>query len=64
MLVRKESKVVGLPLSQSGFKERDLIVLSVERDEELIPVPKATTTIRVGDRLICYGNLENIESFV
>ena len=60
VLVGKEAKVIGLPLSESGFSEQELMVLSVERDEELIPVPKATTMIQAGDRLICYGKLENL----
>jgi hypothetical protein len=64
VLVGKEAKVIGLPLSKSGFSEQDLMVLSVERDDELIPVPKATTTIEAGDRLICYGKLENLKALM
>jgi K+/H+ antiporter YhaU regulatory subunit KhtT len=29
------------------------MVLSIERDEEVIPVPKAQNKIQAGDRLIC-----------
>lgn len=64
ILVGRRSKVAGLTLSESGFKEKDLMILSVERDEEMIPVPKAQTKIRVGDRLICYGKLENLKGLV
>lgn len=64
ILVGRKSKVAGLTLSASGFKEKDLMILSVERDEEMIPVPKAQTKIRVGDRLICYGKLENLKGLV
>jgi K+/H+ antiporter YhaU regulatory subunit KhtT len=64
VVVGKEAKVVGLPLSESGFSEQDLMVLSVERDDEMIPVPKATTIIQSGDRLICYGKLENLTGLV
>jgi hypothetical protein len=64
ILVGRRSKVTGLTLSESGFKERDLMILSVERDEEMIPVPKAQTKIQVGDRLICYGKLENIQGLI
>lgn len=64
ILVGRRSRVAGLTLSQSGFKERDLMILSVERDEEVIPVPRAQTKIRVGDRLICYGKLENLRGLV
>ena len=64
ILVGRRSKVAGLSLSESGFKQKDLMILSVERDEEMIPVPKAQTKIRVGDRLICYGKLENLKGLV
>ena len=64
ILVGRRSKVAELTLSESGFKEKDLMILSVERDEEMIPVPKAQTKIRVGDRLICYGKLENLKGLV
>jgi hypothetical protein len=64
ILVGRRSKVAGLTLSKSGFKERDLMILSIERDEGVIPVPKAQTKIQVGDRLICYGKLENIQGLI
>ncbi len=64
ILVGRRSKVAGLTLGESGFKEKDLMILSVERNEEMIPVPKAQTKIRVGDRLICYGKLENLKGLV
>ena len=64
ILVGRRSKVAGATLSESGFKEKDLMILSVERDEEVIPVPKAQTKIRVGDRLICYGKLENLKGVI
>ena len=64
ILVGRRSKVAGSTLSKSGFKEKDLMILSVERDEEVIPVPKAQTKIQVGDRLICYGKLENLKGLV
>lgn len=64
ILIRTESKVAGQTLSGPGFNERDLMVLSIERDEGAIPVPKAQNKIQVGDRLICYGKLENVKGLV
>jgi len=40
------------------------MILSVERDEGVIPVPKAQTKIQVGDRLICFGKLENLQGLI
>lgn len=64
IIVARKSKVVGSPLSESGFTEKDLIVLSIERDKEIIHVPDAQTTIRAGDRLICYGKLDNLVGLI
>ncbi len=64
ILIGRRSKIAGLTLSESGFKEKELMIFSVERDEEIIPVPKAQTKIRVGDRLICYGKLENLKGLI
>jgi len=64
VLVGKKSEIVGMTLAESGLRESDLMVLSIERDEEVIPVPKAQNKIRAGDRLICYGKLENLKERV
>ena len=64
LLIEKESMIAGATLGQSGLRERDLMVLSIERDEGVIPVPKAQNKINVGDRLICYGKLENLKELV
>ena len=53
-----------MTLSEYGFREKELMVLSVERDEEMIRVPEAQTKIRVGDRLLYYGKLENLKGLV
>ena len=60
VIVGKESKIAGLALIESGLRDADLIILSIERDDEMIPVPKAHVKIQAGDRLVCYGKLENL----
>ncbi len=64
VLVGRDSKIAGLTLAKSGFSERDLMVLSIERDTGVISVPKAQNKIQAGDRLICYGKLENLKGIV
>lgn len=64
ILIGKRSKVAGSTLSQSGFKERELMVLSIERDEKVIHVPNGRAVIRVGDRVIFYGKLQNLKGLV
>ena len=64
VLIGPDSDVVGKYLSDSGFKDIDTMVLSIERDEEIIPVPKASVMIQSGDRLICYGKLKNLKQMI
>ena len=55
------------------FKDRDLhlvkkalaiAVLAIERQGEIIPNPQANTIITLGDKLICFGKLENIRNTI
>lgn len=62
--VGKDSRLAGMGLSESGLRDEDLMVLSIENDEEMIPVPKAQTIIKRGDRLLCYGKLVNLKKLV
>jgi len=64
VLIERASHIAGLTLGQSGLRKRDLMVLSIERGEAVIPVPKAQSKINVGHRLICYGKLENLKKLV
>jgi Trk-type K+ transport system membrane component len=64
VLIGDESKIIDLALSETGFTAQDLMVLSIERDDEVIRVPKANSKIFAGDRLLCYGRVENIKSIL
>jgi hypothetical protein len=60
VLIGKESPMIGLSLSKSGLTREEIMVLSIERDSRIIPVPRAQNKIREGDRLILFGKLENV----
>jgi hypothetical protein len=62
ILIGTDSKVKDTTIGNAGLKENDLIALSIERDTEVISLPKEDTVLNVGDLLICYGKLENIKS--
>lgn len=47
-------------LLNSGLRAQDITVLAIERAGTTTPNPAAAADIRTGDRLICYGNLDNI----
>ena len=62
--VDKQFCELGKTLIEAKLKERDILVLSLERGEEMIPNPKATTTIELGDTLTCFGKLEEMRHLV
>ncbi|MGB2706162.1 MAG: TrkA C-terminal domain-containing protein [Candidatus Omnitrophota bacterium] len=57
-------KDIGKTLSQSGFRENDILILAIERKDTVIPAPKATDRILLDDTLICYGKLSSIEKII
>jgi K+/H+ antiporter YhaU regulatory subunit KhtT len=62
--IGKESKLTGLALSGLALRNADVLVFSIQRDEEMIPIPKAQTRTQIGDRRNCNGKLENLKGLV
>ena len=56
----KDSPVLNKALFESELKQHDITVLVVERGTQTIPNPSSHTKILLGDKLICFGKLENI----
>jgi hypothetical protein len=51
---------IGKTLSKSSFRERDILILAIERGKKVIPTPHASEDLHVNDTIICYGKLDNI----
>lgn len=64
ILVHNNGDFVGRSLSDSGLGERDITVLTVHRGTSVIPNPKRSTVLEAGDRLLCFGRLEEMRSMV
>jgi hypothetical protein len=60
LLVAEDDALVGKRLRDSGLWDREMLVLSIERDEEIIPLPNADSVIQGRDRLIVYGKFEEM----
>ncbi|MFH1799136.1 MAG: TrkA C-terminal domain-containing protein [Candidatus Omnitrophota bacterium] len=52
---------IGKALSNSSFREKDILILAIERSSGVIPAPHASDRLLVNDTVICYGKLKNIE---
>jgi len=63
LIITKESEEKGLTLAKAGFINKNILVLSIERKNKLISFPRAEDTMEEGDKVLCYGLLENIKSY-
>ena len=61
--ISSESEEQGQTLAGAGFINKDILVLSIERKNKLVPFPRADDIIKDGDTLLCYGLLKNVESY-
>ncbi|MFA7676765.1 MAG: TrkA C-terminal domain-containing protein [Candidatus Omnitrophota bacterium] len=58
------SPVLNKTLLEAGLRQRGVTVLVVERKGQVFPNPSADTKIILGDKLICFGRLEDIRGNV
>ena len=58
------SELVGRTIEQAGLRERDINVLTLQRNTTVIPNPKSSRELNAGDRLLCFGRLEAMRELV
>ncbi len=51
---------IGKSLFESSFRQKDILILAIEREMTVMPAPHASDKLLLNDTLICYGKLENI----
>lgn len=54
------SPIIDKTLMTSELRSQDITVLAIERERVIMPNPPARTKLGLGDKLICFGKLENI----
>lgn len=62
--IKEDCQDIGKTLSESNFRENDILILAIERENTVIPAPKATDRILEDDTLVCYGKLSSIEKIM
>lgn len=60
--VDNNSPVLDKTLMNSELRDADITILAVQTQGTIIPNPPARTKISLGDKLICFGKLENIRN--
>ncbi len=64
LLVHTNAELVGKTLGESGLWERDITVLTLHRGASVIPNPRKGQLLEAGDRLLCFGKLEEMRSMI
>ena len=49
---------------KSGLWDRDITVLTLHRGTTVIPNPRKGVVLEAGDRLLCFGKLEEMRSMI
>ncbi len=62
--VREGAELVGTTIADSGLRDRDITVLTLHRDVEVIPNPRDTRVLEANDRLLCFGRLESMRDMI
>ncbi|MFC1512783.1 cation:proton antiporter regulatory subunit [bacterium] len=62
--VCKGSSIIDKKLKETDLRKHDINILVIERQGEAIPNPPANSKILFGDKLICFGKLENIRKIL
>jgi ribosomal protein S6--L-glutamate ligase len=64
LLVREGADILGKTIKESGLRDRDITVLTLTRGTKVIPNPRGNRELEAGDRLLCFGKLEEMRDLV
>ncbi len=64
ILVQHAADLVGRTLGDSGLRDRDITVLTLQRGTQVFPNPGSGRLLESGDRLLCFGRLEEMRSMI
>lgn len=62
LTIPEGSDLVGTTIGESWLRERDIAVLNLHRGTSVFSNPKSSRVIEAGDKLLCYGKLEEMRS--
>lgn len=62
--VGPDSEFVGKTVRESGLRDRDVVILSIQRGGSVIPNPRNDRAIMAGDVLVCYGVKSALQNLV
>lgn len=64
IFVPEGSGFVGQTIAETQLSEHDINVLTLYRGAKVIPNPKQSRLLEAGDKLLCFGRLEEMRSLI
>ena len=64
LVIPEGSELVGKTIAMSGLSDRDITVLNLHRGTSVISNPRTSRELAAGDKLLCYGKLEEMRGMV
>lgn len=64
ILIAAKSMLLGKTLDECELNKHDITVLTLARAGKVIPNPKGERKLRTGDKLLCFGPLASMKTFI
>ena len=64
LVVHAGADLVGKTLGESGLRDRDISVLTLHRGPTVMPNPRGNRKLEDGDRLLCFGKLDEMRDLI
>lgn len=64
LLVRDDSEFVGHTVKEAGLRDREITILTLHRGPQVIPHPPKDCILQANDRLLCFGNKEEMRGLM
>jgi ribosomal protein S6--L-glutamate ligase len=64
LVVHAGADLVGKTLGESGLRDRDISVLTLHRGTTVMPNPRGNRKLEDGDRLLCFGRLDEMRDLI
>lgn len=62
--VSESSELAGTTIENCGLRDKDIVILTLNRKGHVIANPRLSRHIEPGDRLLCFGKLEAMKALV
>jgi ribosomal protein S6--L-glutamate ligase len=64
IMVPEGSDMVGKSIETTGLRDKDISVLTLNRNSNIISNPKSSRVLEANDRLLCYGKLDSMRGLI